>query len=82
MVTPDRTDLARSIGSDLLLITLELIPADVRRHAIRQEYLSILGSGRSPSRARPSGLVAPPVDRPDAIDIDAGVDRIAEQIPQ
>ncbi len=65
-----------------MLITLELIPGDVGRKAIRQEDLSLLGPGRLSSSARPAGRLTPPVDRPGAIDVDAGIDRVAEQTSQ
>ena len=78
---PRRTELARPIGADLFLITRELIPADVGRHAIGQEDLGALQTRRPSSAARSAGLVATPIDRSDPINVDAGIDRITEQIP-
>ncbi len=76
------TAFARPIGADLLLIALELLPGDVGWQAIGQEHLGILRARRSSPAARVAGLMTAPVDRPDPIDVDAGVDRIAEQIPK
>jgi hypothetical protein len=76
------TPFARPIGADLFLIALELLPGDVGRQAIGQEDLGILRARRASSAARVTGLMTAPVDRPDPINVDAGIDRIAEQIPE
>src|ERR1700675_2774097 len=76
------TPFARSIGADLLLIALELLPGYVGWQTIGQEHLGILPARRSSPAARVTGLMTTPVDRPAPIDVDAGIDRIAEQIPK
>src|SRR5208283_6165178 len=79
---PYRTPFVRPIGADLFLIALELLPGDVGRQAIGQKDLGALRTWRASSAARSAGLLTPPVDRANPIDVDAGIDRIAEQIPQ
>jgi hypothetical protein len=79
---PYRSETIRPVGAKLRLIALELLSSDVGWRAIRQEHLRFLGARRTSPRARASRLLASPVGRSDAIGIDAGIDRIAEQIVQ
>ena len=78
---PHRADV-RSVGAKLRLIALELLTGDVGGHPIRQEHLGFLGMRRTSPGARTSWLLPPPIGSPHAIGINAGIDRIAEQVVQ
>ena len=72
----------RFVRAQLHLIALILLPADIGRHAVRKKYFGILDAEGTTTCAGAARLLSSAVDRPTTIHIDAGVNRIGEQIVQ
>ena len=77
-----RTDPAGPVRLQLRQVALILIPGDVGRHPIGQDDGGVVQMGRSPPGPGTAGLLPAPVDRAQAVDVGAGIDRVGEQVLQ